>query len=130
MSISAVVRTAVGGVSLAVSDSGQPMDRRARQAVRIIGAGQLIQAFLTAGAGGPRRLVVSMIMDVVHAVAMLVLAAMDGRLRRAALGDAGLAVLLAGSDYRSTASRPGSGDASYRAVEVSARSVAHLRGLN
>lgn len=39
MSISAVVGTAVGGVYLAVSDSGQPMDRRARQAVRIIGTG-------------------------------------------------------------------------------------------
>ncbi|GLP83120.1 hypothetical protein TUM20984_45400 [Mycobacterium antarcticum] len=129
MSISAVVRTAVGGVYLAVSDSGQPMDRHAREAVRIIGAGQLIRAFLTAGPGGPRRLVVSMSMDVVHAVAMLVLAGMDGR-RRAALGEAGLAVLLAGSDYRKAASRPGSGDAACRAAEVSAPSVAGLRGIN
>lgn len=64
------------------------------QVARVLGARHVIQAALSAR-GGRQALAVGAVTDGLHATSMLILAAADARLRRAALADAVIESLLA-----------------------------------
>ncbi len=75
--------------------TGAPPDRRTRQVVRILGGRQLIQALATGADPTATMLAVGAAVDVIHGLTMVVLAVVDRRRRRVALGDALIAAAFA-----------------------------------
>jgi hypothetical protein len=83
---------APGPVLTAVT--GVVPSQRARRVTRLLGARHLAQAAISAGADD-QLLMLGAVADGLHAASMLILAAVDRRLRRAELADAAVAGLLA-----------------------------------
>jgi hypothetical protein len=96
-----IVRLGLGTLYLiapkAVPDLlGVPTDRRARVVVRILGARYLLQAGAVSTTPDHRdALAVGSVVDAIHAVSMVLLAAVDRRRRRLAVADAGAATAFA-----------------------------------
>ncbi len=82
-----------GGASRPLT--GAPADRRTRRTVRVLGGRQLVQAVGTGADPTATVLAVGAAVDVVHGLTMVVLAVVDRRRRRVALGDALIAAAFA-----------------------------------
>jgi hypothetical protein len=99
-SVTTACRAAYGAALLAApvpiltAVTGVVPSARARRVTRLLGARLLAQAAISARAGG-ELLMLGAVADGLHAVSMLALAAPGHQLRRAELGDALVASLLA-----------------------------------
>jgi hypothetical protein len=80
---------------------GVPTDRRAQVVVRILGTRHLLQAGAVATTPDHRdALAVGSVVDALHAISMVALAAVDRRRRRLAVADAGVATAFALAGWR------------------------------
>jgi hypothetical protein len=101
-----IVRFSLGSLYLiapkAVPDLlGVPTDRRARVVVRILGARHVLQAGAVSTTPDHRdALAVGSVVDAIHALSMVALAAVDRRRRRLAVADAGAATAFALAGWR------------------------------
>jgi hypothetical protein len=102
-----IMRTGLGAVYLLAPEwvpsvLSVRVDRRARAVVRILGARYLAQAAMISSAPRtPLAPVIGAAVDVMHALSMVALAAVDRRRRRLALADAGAATAFAAAGWRS-----------------------------
>lgn len=85
--------------------TGRVPSRRARQVARVLGTRHLAQTALTACAGRPSAFAAGAGIDALHATSMLLLAAADGCVRRAALADALAESALAAGGFSVSAQR-------------------------
>jgi hypothetical protein len=101
-----VIRAAYGAVELLAPGAtervlvGRAPDARARTFIRVLGGRHLLQAAVTATAGGPVFHRIGAGVDALHALTMLVLAALDRRRRHAAVANAAIALAFAAGELR------------------------------
>jgi hypothetical protein len=78
---------------------GTAPDRRARAAIRILGARHLLQAALTARGGRTAHRIGGTV-DAAHAATMIVLAALDEKRRSTAAVNAAIALVFSAGEFR------------------------------
>jgi len=95
-----VLLVAAPGAAIRLA-TGQPSGRRSRGVARLLGARHIVQAAITAVAPVPGVLATGAGVDALHTTSMIMLAAIDGSARRAALTDALVESLFAATGFSS-----------------------------